>query len=638
MTRRLLGCLLALWILPGIAAQAAEVILDFRSELQVEPDASLMVTETIAVRAEGNEIRRGIYRDFPTDYRDGHGNRMRVGFDVLGVERDGRPEPFHTARQGNGVRVYMGEADRMVTPGEHSYRLRYRTDRQLGFFTEHDELYWNVTGNGWAFPIERASARVSLPLSVPWERIQVEGYTGPQGARGANYRAEVYSANDVRFQTTASLGPREGLTIVVSWPKGHVTEPTGADRFAAFAGDNREAIAGGLGLLLMLGWYLYAWVRVGRDPYPGPIAPLYEPPQGFSPASMRYIRRMGYDNKALAAALVNLAVTGYLRIEQSAGKKFILHRTRKETSMAPGEKALTQKLFAGKRDRIELETANHATLSAALIAHKAALKTDYEKIYFRTNSGWLVPGILAGLLTLAFTVLLLPGGEAQANTGFLAAWLTFWTLGVALLSVKVLQAWRGASGLLAKGGALFITLFALPFWAAEIFVFWLLATESSPAVAVVLIGVVGLGFLFYQLLKAPTLAGRRLLDLIEGFRLFLSVAEKDDLALRHPPEKTPELFERFLPYALALDVEQQWAERFAQVLAQAQTDRNTSYQPSWYSGSDWRRFGAGGFAGALGGSLSSAIASSSTAPGSSSGGGGGGSSGGGGGGGGGGGW
>jgi len=202
----------------------------------------------------------------------------------------------------------------------------------------------------------------------------------------------------------------------------------------------------------------------------------------------------------------------------------------------------------------------------------------------------------------------------------------------------VIAAWRGARGALATGGAVFITLFALPFWGAEILVLGVLTTETSPAVALILLSVVGFGALFYQLLKAPTLAGRRLLDLIEGFRLYLSVAEKDDLALRHPPERTPELFERFLPYALALDVEQRWSEQFASTLAHAETRDSPGYHPNWYRGSSWRQLNAAAFAGALGGSLSSAIAASSTAPGSRSGSGGGGSSGGGGGGGGGGGW
>jgi len=148
--------------------------------------------------------------------------------------------------------------------------------------------------------------------------------------------------------------------------------------------------------------------------------------------------------------------------------------------------------------------------------------------------------------------------------------------------------------------------------------------------------IITVNFMFYHLMKAPTIYGRRIMDQIEGFKLYLSVAEKQGLDMRNPPEKTPQLFEKFLPYALALDVENLWSEKFADVLAQA--GRESNYSPTWSAGNNWHNLGASGMAHSLGSSFSSAISSSSSPPGSSSGGGGGGSSGGGGGGGGGGGW
>ena len=137
---------------------------------------------------------------------------------------------------------------------------------------------------------------------------------------------------------------------------------------------------------------------------------------------------------------------------------------------------------------------------------------------------------------------------------------------------------------------------------------------------------------FHHLFKRPTAPGRAALDEIEGFRRYLSVAEEDRLNLENPPERTPELFEKFLPYALALGVQQLWAEQFSGVLGAAQ------YQPEWYSGNQSRNFQAAAFGAGLASALVRSVSSSSSAPGSSSGRGGGGSSGGGGGGGGGGGW
>ncbi len=145
-----------------------------------------------------------------------------------------------------------------------------------------------------------------------------------------------------------------------------------------------------------------------------------------------------------------------------------------------------------------------------------------------------------------------------------------------------------------------------------------------------------MNFAFFHLLRAPTVPGRKLLDQLEGFRMYLATAEEDRLNVLHPPEKTPELFERYLPYALALDCENEWNAKFAAVLAAAAAAGAAA--PAWYSGRHWDSGRTGGFTDSLGSSLSSSVASASTAPGRSSGSGGGGSSGGGGGGGGGSGW
>lgn len=176
--------LLFLLFLPCAPALADERILSFHSEIVVLQDGSQQVTETIRVRAEGEQIRQGIYRDFPTDYRDRLGNRYRVGFEVLGARRDGQTENYVLQTQGNGVRVYLGRKGIFLPPGNYAYELSYRTDRQLGFFPDHDELYWNLTGNGWDFPIDRATARLLLPEGIPSAGLQAEGYTGPFGSQG----------------------------------------------------------------------------------------------------------------------------------------------------------------------------------------------------------------------------------------------------------------------------------------------------------------------------------------------------------------------------------------------------------------------------------------------------------------------
>jgi hypothetical protein len=160
------------------------------------------------------------------------------------------------------------------------------------------------------------------------------------------------------------------------------------------------------------------------------------------------------------------------------------------------------------------------------------------------------------------------------------------------------------------------------------------ATVAVVAVSVLMVITLAI---FIALMKRPTGLGRTLLDEVLGFKDYLEIAEKDEMNLRNPPEKTPQLFEQYLPFALALGVEQRWAEKFTEIFAQLRDPAGNAYQPSWYSG-DWNSIKFGSNMSRLSTGLNKAISSSATPPGSSSGSGGGGSSGGGGGGGGGGGW
>lgn len=635
---RSLATALLLLVMLATPSLAEERILAFHSDIEVLADGAMQVTETITVRAEQQQIKRGIYRDFPTDYKDRLGNRYRVGFEVVAVLRDGRSEPWHTSNEGAGVRVYIGERDTNLDSGDYRYSLTYRTNRQLGFFDDHDELYWNVTGNDWDFPIDQVTARVLLPGDIPGARLVPEAYTGPRGAKGADYQASVADDGSVHFAATRPFGRGEGLTIVVAWPKGYVFPPTRREKLDFLLRDNQSWVVLLGGLAALLAYYLLAWVLVGRDPEEGVIITRYEPPPGLSPAAARYIRRMGYDHQAFAAALVNLAVKGLVLIRENDDTYVIERTTADADDLAAGEKAILKNLFSNlKGVSVTLKPGQHKTIGRALKSHKAALELHSEKLYFVANKGWLLPGIVFSVLIFVGILLALPNMDLKAAGGFLSLWLTFWTFGVYVLANRVWQAWRAANSPLKILGALFITAFATPFFAAEIFVAGMLGNQVSPAIPVFLLSAIGANVLFYHLLKAPTRAGRNLLDQLEGFRQFLDVAERDEMNFRNPPEKTPELFEKFLPYALALGVEQHWMERFAGLFTRLE-ERGERYAPVWYHGSHWQAANLAGFSESLSSSLSSAVASSSAAPGSSSGSGGGGSSGGGGGGGGGGGW
>jgi len=654
MRMRLLLWAVSVLVAAGAAAGAEERILDFHSDITVHKDGSLVVCETIKVHAEGDQIKRGIYRDFPTMYKGKYFTRRWVPFDVVSVLRDGKVDAYHTQGLDNGVRVYIGQENVFIPAGDYTYAITYKTSRQIGFFEDHDELYWNVTGNGWSFAIEKASAVVHLPQPVPKEKLKLAAYTGRQGAKGKDFTSQVNPQGEPSFGATRRLASEEGLTIVVGWPKGHVVALTSSEEMKYFFYDNAGLVVGVFGLVLVFIYLFGAWEKVGKDPAKGTIIPLFDPPEGLSPAAMRYLMHMGYDNKCLTATIINMGVKGLLKVEEK-DKKYTLVRQKTDTSqLAPEEKEVWTPLLK-RRASVELEQSNHASIGSAIDRLKKSLASEFEKRYFLTNRKYIIPGAVLSLVALLCAGLLFATGLGEkVGFVFMCVWLSGWSVGVIMLWWVAFSAWRavltGRDLVSNLVGALFISLFAVPFSIGEGFGLWMLVTCSSVWMPVLLVAAVVMNFAFYHLMKAPTLGGRRLMDKVEGFRMYLRTAERRQLNLLHGPERTPELFEKYLPFALALDVENEWAEGFADVLQQASQagQAEGGYSPAWYHGTSWSTLGASGFASSVGSSLSHTIASASTAPGSSSGfsgggggssgGGGGGSSGGGGGGGGGGGW
>lgn len=632
---RLLVALAFILFLPH-PVLAEERILAFISDVEVQSSGELIVTESIRVRAEGDAIRRGIFREIPTVYDGGLFRDVRIPFEVLEVARNGQREPWATESMSNGVRIRVGHADVLLDPGVHDYRIRYRIERQLGYFDGFDELYWNVTGTGWRFPIDVAEARVRLPAAAAFGDRRV--YTGPQGATGANAAVVSEADREIVFRTTAPLGPYEGLTIAVAWPKGIVTPPNTEERLGWWLGDYGPPVVGFAGLLSVIFYYVHAWRVAGRDPRAGTIVPVFTPPDGLSPAGMRYVTRMGADSRGFAAALIDLGVRGHLRLVE--GEKRLLSKPKttieKRTGGAPlaeAEAAMLAAIFADG-DSIVMENKHHARFSAAQSALGKDLKKRYEGKLFLRNFGWSLRGlaVMTSAIWLTAVAVLMTSPTVDPRG-----------LGVALLSALCLL---GAFWLLnrpdgSRASGLGVKLFAglLGLAAIVLGAITIGLALGQGRILPLLIPLLALPVAIsaFWWMHAPTRAGREVLDRIAGFKQYLSITEEERLERMHPPERTPALFEKYLPYAIALEVENEWADRFAGVLATASVAAQ-GHAMGWYSGhSDpWRD--PGGFADRVGSSLSSTVASASTAPGSSSGSGGGGSSGGGGGGGGGGGW
>jgi hypothetical protein len=546
-------------------AFSQERILSYSSAITVEKTGTVVVREDISVQAEGNVIRRGIYRSFPTKYRDKLGTRFQVGFTVVEVLRDGNPEAWHTEETSNGIYVYMGSQDTELATGVYTYSLTYRTTRQVGFFKDFDELYFNAIGGDWTFPIENAGVTVTLPKGA--EITRNAAWSGPEGAETCECSVSA-RGNTLTITTTQPLQPGAQLTFAVAWPKGFVTAPTQTEKLSDFAKDNLHVVLALLGLLTALFLYYKEWKTVGRDPEKGTIIPLFDPPAGFTPAATGYLLKLGMNDRVFTAALINLAVKGYVKIVNNMSS-YTVEKVSEDTSIpSPEEERLVSALFADRQE-IRLDNKNHRIFQRAKYVLDRSLDHSLNPKYFKLNIKHMLKGFLASVTFVILTFMVAP----------------------------------------------------------------------EPTVPVILIFVhIALAILFLYLMKAPTPAGRVIMDEMEGFKLYLSVAEKDQLNLMHEPDLTPERFESLLPYAIALGVENQWGKKFEQALSRS-LQESTTYRPAWYAGAGAvTAFSPQKFTSTVGKSFSSAISSASTPPGKSSGSGGGGRSGGGGGGGGGGGW
>ncbi len=258
---------------------------------------------------------------------------------------------------------------------------------------------------------------------------------------------------------------------------------------------------------------------------------MYEPPSGMSPAAVRFISEMGYDNKVFTSVIVSLAVKGYLKIEEEE-KDYILVKNESNNSLTPDESVVLNKLGLtdGRgREILELKQKNHSILQLAIKALKNSLKNSYERNYFITNRKYFFIGLAISLLIFVFSIV---GGSGEQV--FILIWISIWSMGVSALLFAVFKAWKGALNkgrgkVTALGGALFITLFSIPFIIGEIVGFYFLSQVSSPLIILVIALVALVNIVFYHLLKAPTLLGRKIMDKIEGFKMYLGVAEKDQI-------------------------------------------------------------------------------------------------------------
>jgi hypothetical protein len=525
-------------------------IQDFKSAIVVLPDGTTDVTETIQAHFAGQW--NGIYRTIPVEY-DYHGLNYTLDLDLLGVTDDsGATLRCETSRQHSYLQL------KIHVPGANDVTrtiiVHYRVLNAVRFFEDHDELYWNVTGDEWDVPIQSAEAQISLPQATTG--LHVLAFTGTYGSKSQDARTEV-AGSLVTVVMQRPLAFHEGLTAVVGWDKGFVHEPTAAQSIERFLQSNWP-----LGIPI-LAFVVMAWVwwTRGRDPRRNPIAVQYEPPGGLTPGELGTLVDASANMRDITATLVDLAVRGYILIEEKEEKHLMGLYSNKDYSFhllkkAPEwvglkrheEKLLSGMFTGGTEDVVTLSELHNKFYTNLQGIKDSLLDSLVEHGYYLhrpdiVRGGWIAAGVVVAVLMIA------GGVWVSSNRGMQP----------------------------------------LPFVLAGI------------ATGIVIIG-------WGWFMPAHTNEGMRALEGALGFEDFLQHVESDRI---QRIEKTPALFEKFLPYAMALGVEKKWVGAFQGIFTQP---------PSWYQGGVYGpNFYALGFVNGLNAMSMQAASVMSSAPRSASG-------------------
>ncbi|MEO7224237.1 MAG: DUF2207 domain-containing protein [Devosia sp.] len=642
--------LLALASLFALAAPAfaREEIRSFTTNTTLRVDGSVEVVETLEINVEGDEIRRGIYRDIPTQLVNLDGSRLRSNLNVLEVKRDGRNEQYSIENIGSPdsnsafKRIMIGDADVFLEHRVHTYTIRYTMTRMARYFEDHDELFWNATGNYWNFPIVKSTATLNVPAGALIDGAI--GYTGAPGSTEQAVTIDQTSETSVAFRTTRELSPGEGLSVAVKFQKGILLPPEGLTGVGNWISDHRELVFPTFAVLLVLLYNYFAWSAVGRDPARGTIIPLFHAPKGMSPALLHYIGNMGFKGSgwtAFTASIFDLGVKGLVQIDKSGDKLRITATGKATEKLPPGEQGLYD--YIRSKGTVTVDKTDGPKLNEKRGELISALERENREVYFKNNVLYTLGGVALAAALLGALVWLDVLDPIFLVVAAVGAIIIGIILGVVFGSAK-----GGVGGKIIA--IIWFVIVGFNFLGAGVDALagfrFNIDTGLIAAISIFVIEII-----FAILMRAPTIQGRKLMDQIEGFKMYMETAEKNRLNYvdKGEPAMSVTRFETILPFAIAMGVEKPWSDRFEADLMRNAVEGATagSYSPGWYRGSSWSTGGSSGdfsksFSSiATGMSAAMIAAQPSTSSGSGfsgGGGGGGGSSGGGGGGGGGGGW
>ena len=578
----LIGLLVGLGI-SAVPAHATDLsFTKFNSDITVNTDASISVAETMTV--DFSSPLHGIYRNIPFRFATLSGGQASIPIAVSNVTQDNQPVKYVLSTVGNDVRIKIGDPNKTIT-GSHIYTITYAAQVATNFFADHDELYWNVTGDQWDAPLTNISATVKLPLSFATAQVTTTCYTGSQGSTAQNCQ----QSHDT---ISATFSANDFLTIVVGWPKGVVTKPANFDQLRAAGTQTPSPFTSAL-----KGWWLVAnillpllalvvmfqlWWTRGRDPGKRrTIVAQYDPPDGLRPVELYCLMHERAPVKALAATIVDLAVRGYVKIIQTE-KSTMLGMSHKDDYILRSLKAPDSKVRPFERELLELLFVEHLyPASKNDLPPVSNNDLRWSDLKGRKYTSDPFASIFRQIVDQVISAGYFQGNPSKVRGR--------WVLGGVVVG--------GLGGL-----ALFI---------------------GVPLVGLILAGLIVL--IFSGAMPRRTAKGVEATWVGHGFKLFLEKAEK----YRIQWQEREYIFETFLPYAMIFGIADKWSRALSDVV---------KTNPTWYEGQPGTVFNTMVFWGAMssfGNSVNTSVVSAAASGGSGFSGG---SSGGGGGGGGGGGW
>jgi uncharacterized membrane protein YgcG len=526
-TRRLslfTGVLMILLALATSASAKERHLKKFFSEIVVMPNGTVDVTENITFQFVGGPWH-GINRYIPVEYSGPRGLNYTLFLDVKSItDESGSKLRYETSRERHylNLKIYIPNAD----DSTRTISINYTVSDAIKFFDDHDEYYWNVTGDEWSIPIESSGARIVFPEGA--SNLRAKAFTGAYRSTGRDAVVEV-SGTGVDVQTRDPLPMHEGLTVAVAFDKGAVREPSALSLLSRYLRSNWPLFIPIAAFFAMFWW----WWTHGRDPRLRPIAPQYQPPHNLTPGEVGTLVDNSVDMRDITASIVDLAVRGYLVIEEKQqdhflglthSKNYVFHlkKSRAEWNpLKPHEQELLDGIFSGGNagDTVPLD-ALHNTFYANIPGIRnqifGSLVGDgyYAQRPDSVRSTYILIGIVTGIILIA-------GGIWISNHSGMQP---------------------------------------LPF-----------------IVAGLLSGAIICGFGWFM--PARTQAGARALEGVLGFEDFLAHVESDRF---NRMIKTPEMFEKFLPFAMALGVEKNWSQAFRGIYTQPPQWYQGSYGPNFY--------------------------------------------------------